>query len=649
MKKIIGFVVLLAAMTQAATLPLSASFSPDGTCTAWDSLRFNIYWNGTWEKEVTFTTARCTLNTSTTVAHTGSYQVQLFIKHAVAGHTSPQISAAIVNTTSMESDAVNVWNLSFGTAFTAGSMGDSLNGMQYSKLSQLALAKFDSLQFNGSIAHNPSFLRPTVGGRALSIAAGGQAGVDLDNTLGTIDDSEISLGAIDFGDELDTNGMGMDSIHNALDYTNNTHEVLRQATSTLFTVGSNAISSTSLTTGANAVLSDSVLQKNIFTTNSGNAAWVAQSAAQSLRAVRDSMDEASATGGGGSDFIGGHAIKGTVTAGASKTTFRATALNADSNDAYVGRMVVFGGTSPAPDVDIKYAVRTITAFFASVDSVIFTPPLKQAPAVGDSIFVLPIQSWDFMTARELTDTALGTLFNRVDDVPGSLGDTLYKALASGTVNSIPNLGDLTNCGAGQGGTSLSILVLDTSGVDTPIAGAVISLYGVSNCSGNFSYQSISGSNGTAVFSVLQPDTYYACISAPPITFTSGQSIPVLGAKTDTLEGYGVVITSSASPGMGIVYGQLDISGVGAIDCEITITLTKPDTLTISSQFPNFGTNGVVTVYTNSSGVWSTPVYPLAGTSNNFYYTYRDCFGRTFTFRPTTAGTVNVNTVLFRKP
>lgn len=53
--------------------------------------------------------------------------------------------------------AVDPWNVAFGTAFTGGSMGDSLNGMQYSKLSQLIVANVDAqISSRGTSTYAPA-------------------------------------------------------------------------------------------------------------------------------------------------------------------------------------------------------------------------------------------------------------------------------------------------------------------------------------------------------------------------------------------------------------------------------------------------------------------------------------------------------------
>lgn len=152
-----------------------------------------------------------------------------------------------------------------------------------------------------------------------------------------------------------------------------------------------------------------------------------------------------------------------------------------------------------------------------------------------------------------------------------------------------------------------------------------------------------GSTGAATFNVDAATWTFNALGSP---YTWVPFSRVVNANTtDTITGGGVTVVATASPGMCTVYGQIDRNGAAASGVWVDISLTRPDTLTIDSTYVELKTR----VVTNASGVWSADVYYLTGDTRNFYYTYKDAYGRILYFRPTTTGSLNVKNISINKP
>ena len=205
-----------------------------------------------------------------------------------------------------------------------------------------------------------SRLAPTVAARTLDIATTGEAGVDLNNVLGTLSGSEIALTQAEFtpsyvqiSDNIGINADDVTGSFNTADFEN------AYFTNALF--NNDAIDA--------AVIHADVgtEYRTTFDATHGSGSWE--------------------TGGGGSAlsnrFIG---VRGQVTANAGDrlTGFASPSLNAATTNQLVGNTVFM------IDGSAFQQVARITAFTPGTDSITFTPAFVVTPGSGDSFYTAMI-------------------------------------------------------------------------------------------------------------------------------------------------------------------------------------------------------------------------------------------------------------------
>lgn len=176
-----------------------------------------------------------------------------------------------------------------------------------------------------------------------------------------------------------------------------------------------------------------------------------------------------------------------------------------------------------------------------------------------------------------------------------------------------------------------------------VNGAFVPGINLTAVSGATNLFATTGSTGAATFNVDAATWTFNALGSPYTWVPFSRSVST--NITDTITGGGVTVVATASPGMCTVYGQIDRNGAAASGVWVDISLTRPDTLTIDSTYIELKTR----VVTNASGVWSADVYYLTGDTRNFYYTYKDAYGRVLYFRPTTTGSLNVKNISIDKP
>lgn len=249
--------------------------------------------------------------------------------------------------------------------------------------------------------------------------------------------------------------------------------------------------------------------------------------------------------------------------------------------------------------------------------------------------VFPVEMGQYLRAY-LADLDTATL---------AIRDSMYEASQTGTLTldqeDIDSISAAVvrgvNTAAGTGVNAVTLYARDT------INNAFVSGVYITAVGGVDNLNATTGVNGFATFNCNTATYTFSALGSPYtwVPFTRA----IAGNITDTITGGGVLVVASTAPEMCTVYGQIDRNGTAAQGVWVEITLTRPDTLTIDSSFIELKTK----VVTNSSGLWSADVYYLTGDTRNFYYTYKDAYGRVLTFRPTTTGSHNVRNILVDKP
>lgn len=270
-----------------------------------------------------------------------------------------------------------------------------------------------------------------------------------------------------------------------------------------------------------------------------------------------------------------------------------------------------------PDSLVSYAVTKM--YFCGADTFIETV---------DN--VLPIEFEQLMRGfqKEVTDSLHGNLWATAGTV--TLSDADIDSIVAGVIAG-------TTAANGSGIFAANIYARDT------VNSSFVSGINIVAVSGATYLFATTDPTGKATFNVDSATWVFNAAGMPytwvPFTRAVGGNI------TDTINGGGPLVLPTSNPDMCTIYGVIDRNGAPAVGAWVEITLTRPDTLTIDTSFVELKTR----VVTNSLGVWQADVYYLSGSTRNFYYSYKDAYGRILYFRPTASGSFNVRSILIDKP
>jgi len=334
------------------------------------------------------------------------------------------------------------------------------------------------INLNGSSLTNldaavSSRLAPTTAGRTLQTTTTGRAYINIDSSDGDISAAQIEPAAITSSEapNLDaTITSRMATYAQPVGFLTATFPTGTIANTTNITAGT--ITTATNVTTVNGLATDVITGLSIATTASEEIA---------NRVIARKL--------------------GTVTAGASTTSFRSTAFT-EANDYWNNNQVFFlNGTA-------VNQVARINDFDATLDSFILDPALSIAPAVGDSLVVFSILS----------------------------------EVSAGGAGGNPTGGYIDSVRAGVGAAVFNYFATDTSGVDVSIEGATVRAY---NKAGTIVGRGLTKGTGKVRLNFNPNDTIVFQVYGPlGYIWTPDDTVfGIVNNASDTNKGYDYVATA----------------------------------------------------------------------------------------------------------
>lgn len=230
--------------------------------------------------------------------------------------------------------------------------------------------------------------------------------------------------------------------------------------------------------------------------------------------------------------------RGTVTAGASTSSFRSTALTEADNYWNQNQVQFLSGAA-------AQQVARISAFTAATDSVTFTPATSITPAVGDSFAIIAI---------------------------------LGEAATVGTIDSVRAVGNVGNIGSGPF-TSRIVIIDSGSSPRTVVAGGNVSLRDSATLT-LWSQTFNPGSDGLANFGTIGSKAYFIRYSRVQTRLATNADTLVQVAAANTTDTLQVIRSEIAALGVSgtvTVYAyETGPNGAGIPGLEVTARLTTTE-------------------------------------------------------------------------